>query len=75
MSDLIADKKKKIINSLVSKLAEENLDLYYIDSSTIASYVYEDIHNKKVSHSEYELVKDLTQSDILVLMSFKTNCC
>lgn len=75
MEQLEAEQKKKIINQLVSELANENIDLYYTDSSTIATLVKEKIHSGKLNRSDLELVENLSTEDILVLMSFHSNCC
>lgn len=75
MEELEADKKKKIVNRLVSELGKESIDLYYTDSSTIANMVVQKIHEGKLPKSEFDLVKKLTFNDVLILMSYNTSCC
>ena len=76
MEKLKADQQKEIINSIVSDLAKESPDLYYTDSSTISSLVYDRIQGKnKLSREKLELVDKLSADDILILLSYKSNCC
>ncbi|MDA8793669.1 hypothetical protein N9N67_10495 [Bacteriovoracaceae bacterium] len=75
MEKLEVEQKKSIINQLVSELATENMDLYYTDSSTIATLVLEKIQSGNLKRTELELVGKLNTEDILVLMSFHSNCC
>jgi hypothetical protein len=76
MEKLKVDKQKSIINQLVNELAAESPDLYYTDSSTISSLIYERIHSaNQLSRENLEVVEDLSADDILILLSYKSNCC
>lgn len=75
MEELIAKKRKMIVDGLVAELGKENPDLYYTDSSTIASMVVSKIKDHELNAHDYELVKNLTPKDVLILMSFNSNCC
>ena len=73
--DLIVEKRKKIIGKIVTYLASTDPNLYYTDSSTIATMVLQNIDNSSLKAAEKELIKDLTSKDVLVLMSYNSNCC
>ena len=77
MEKLKRDQQKEIINQLVNQLSKESADLYYTDSSTIASLVHHKIQNDsgQLSHQQMEIVKDLSNEDILILLSYKSSCC
>lgn len=73
MEKLIINQKKDIINSIVEDLKKTQPDLYYTDTSTIASIVRDYIHANKLSKEKYELVKDMDFRDIGILMSFTSD--
>ncbi len=74
--ELKVDKEKKIIDKIVNQLASEDPNLYYSDSSIISALVKERIDQKVgVSHTEYLELKDLTVKDILIRLSYHSNCC
>lgn len=73
--ELKTEKQKKIISEIIAELSKENMDLYYTDSSTIANLVIEKIQNKEISTEKFDLVKDLKTHDVLILMSYNSNCC
>ncbi len=77
MEELITDKRKKIVAMIINKLSQEDPNLYYIDSSAIANLVVSKIKKEQglLSKSELELVKDLNHRDIVILMSYNSNCC
>lgn len=73
MEKLIVDQKRDIINSIVEELTKTQPDLYYTDTSTIASIVKDYIHENKLPKEKYELVKDMDFRDIGILMSFTSD--
>lgn len=76
MEKLKVDQQKEVINSIVNELSKESPDLYYTDSSTISSLVYERIQgDNSLSREKLELVDSLSADDILILLSYKSNCC
>jgi adenylate kinase len=77
MEKLKSDQQKDIINKLVNLLSKESPDLYYTDSSTIAALVHDKIKTGEggLTHEQKELVKNLSSDDILILLSYKSNCC
>lgn len=75
MEKLDSEKQKEIISKLVQKLYSSDPNLYYTDSSTIASMVVEMIPNASLNQEELQLVQSLKASDVLVLMSYRTKCC
>lgn len=76
MEKLKVDQQKEIINQLVNELANESPDLYYTDSSTISSLVYEKIHgSNNLTKTSLEVVQELSADDILILLSYKSSCC
>lgn len=76
MEKLKVDQQKEIINKLVNELSNESPDLYYTDSSTISSLIYEKIHgSNNLTKTSLELVEDLSADDILILLSYKSSCC
>ncbi|MBC75971.1 MAG: hypothetical protein CME64_08135 [Halobacteriovoraceae bacterium] len=75
MEKLKVDQQKEIIDGIIDQLRKENLDLYYVDSSTIAKMVWEKIHGEGFNRKELEIVEHLSSEDILTLMSYHTNCC
>jgi len=75
MEKLIVEKQKEIINEIISELSKESIDLYYTDSSTIANLVVEKIQSEKFPKEKKDIVKKLSYSDILILMSYNSNCC
>ena len=73
---LKATEQKEIINLLINELSKEDPNLYYTDSSTIATLVHDMIHNSEtLNRQKKELVESLSSDDILILMSYKSNCC
>ena len=76
MEKLKATEQKEIINLLINELSKEDPNLYYTDSSTIATLVHDMIHNSEtLNRQKKELVESLSSDDILILMSYKSNCC
>lgn len=76
MEKLKGTEQKEIVDSLISELSKEHPDLYYTDSSSIANLVYEKIHSKgALTKQKFDTVKDLSSNDILIVMSYNTNCC
>lgn len=73
MEKLAIDKKKEIINRIVQELSKTQPDLYYTDTSTVASIVKDYIHDKKLPNDQFELVKDMDFRDIAILMSFTSD--
>ena len=74
--ELKVDKEKKIVDKIVKQLSKEDPNLYYSDSSIICALVKERIDQKLgMSHNEYLEVKDLTVKDILIRLSYHSNCC
>ena len=75
MEKLIVNQKKEIINQIVQKMSEENPDLYYTDTSTLANKIVDHIHvhEKDLKKDEYDLVKDMDFRDIAILMSFTSD--
>lgn len=72
---LIVDKQKEVISKIVDFLSHEDPNLYYTDSNTIAKMVLEVKDEAKLNKDEIDLIKDLSTKDVLVLMSFHSNCC
>lgn len=75
MEDLLNERRKKIIDRIVRELSKANINLYYSDSSFISALVRDEIHKGVLSQDEFEVVKDLSVKDILVLLSYHSNCC
>lgn len=75
MEKLEIEKQKIIIDKIVRELTKEDIDLYYTDSSTVSHLVYEKINNNFLNKTDYEFVKELSANDILILMSYNSNCC
>ncbi len=73
--ELLSDQKKKVIDKIISELSQSDPQLYYTDSSSVASIVKDYIDDKKLERGHYEMVKDMSAHDIQMLMSFKSNCC
>ena len=74
--ELKVDKEKKIIEKIVNLLAKEDPELYYTDSAVICALVKEKIENKDgINHEEYLEVKGLSVKDILIRLSYHSNCC
>lgn len=73
--ELLITEQKKIIQNVVSELSTTDPSLYYVDSSSISQIIHEHIHEGKLQHNDFEKVKDLRPGDILILLSYKTNCC
>lgn len=72
---LKVDQQKFIINKLIAELSKSDPNLYYIDSHTIATLVYEKISSGDLSKQEEEIVVELKVKDILILMSYNSKCC
>lgn len=70
MEKLIIDQKKKILSNIVLELTKTQPDLYYTDTSTIASIIVDHIHEKKLNQKDFDLVKDMSFRDVAILMSF-----
>ena len=75
MEDLIVEKRKEIISEVINKLSHDRPDLYYADSSLISLLVREKIHSGILSTERFDLVKELSVDDILILLSYHSNCC
>lgn len=77
MNNSDATKQKTILSGLVSKLNKENPDLYYAESHLLATAVLDRIKSKpeELEKEQLELVKNLGVSEILSLLSYKSNCC
>ena len=73
MEKLIVDKKKEIINRAVEELTKTNPELYYTDTSTIASIVVDHFHTKNLNQEDFDLVKDMDFRDIAIMMSFTSD--
>lgn len=74
--ELKVDKEKKIIDKIVKQLSQEDPNLYYSNSSIICALVEERINQKVgINHNEYLELKDLTAKDILIRLSYHSNCC
>lgn len=51
-----------------------NVNLSYARTSEIANFVHDKIQSKKgISHSDHELVSELSPRDIEIIISFKNN--
>ena len=75
MEKLDSTRRKDIIQSIINDLNKSKPELYYTDTMTICALVEDYIKDKKLSQSEFELVKNLSRDDIQVLMSYNSNCC
>ena len=73
--DLEVNAKKKILEKITKTLSEERPELYYVDSSSVSHLIRTYIHEGKLSKEDFEKVKDLSSSDILILLSFNSSCC
>ena len=70
LSDLIAQKQRKLLQRLVEVLSKTNPDLYYQPTSLIARQVKTHIEaGENLINEERELLQSLTQRDIEVLLS------
>jgi len=75
-TDTETNKKKDIINRIVSKLFSENEGLYYSPTDDIAVLVKERIQNNiYVSREEKDLFAGTSARDIKILMSYNSSCC
>jgi hypothetical protein len=73
---LKVEEEKRIIDKLLALLSQEDPNLYYTDSHSVAVLVFDKIMKREgISYQEYELVKDLSVNDVLIRMSYHTNCC
>lgn len=73
--ELVVDKQKKAISKVIQKLAGQDPNLYYTDSSTIATLVLQDENHTELNREEKELLQKLSVKDVLILMSYNSNCC
>jgi hypothetical protein len=73
--ELVVDKQKKAISKVIQKLAGQDPNLYYTDSSTIASLVLQGENQTELNREEKELLQKLSVKDVLILMSYNSNCC
>ncbi|MCO4793530.1 MAG: hypothetical protein KC493_07455 [Bacteriovoracaceae bacterium] len=67
--------KKQILDKIVGELSKSDPNLYYVNSNSISHLIKEYIQERKLKEEDYERVKDLSPSDILILMSYKSSCC
>jgi hypothetical protein len=76
MEKLKSDEQREIIQNLINLISNEDPSLYYTDSSTIAALVHEKVHTAEVlNRQKFDVVKDLSADDILILMSYRSSCC
>lgn len=70
--DLIAEKRKKLLDRLLGELSHEHLDLYYRPTNEIAYALLDFIKSDaKLNANEKDLLAPLTQGDIRVILSLK----
>jgi hypothetical protein len=68
--DLDSEKRKKLLQRLVSELSREHPDLYYQPASEIARQIRSDIAcGTKLNADERALMDRLSQRDIEMLLS------
>lgn len=71
--ELKSDKKKKAIDKLVSQLAKDATDIYYMPTAEVAEKILGIVQSRKgISSEDYELLKDLDTRDIQIIMSIHT---
>lgn len=64
--------KKKILDQVLNVLREEDQELYYTDTSSISHIIKDYIEDNNLLREEFELVKDLSPNDILILISYNS---
>ena len=68
--DLISEKRKKLLQSLLEELSREHPDFYYKPTTEIAFILKNYVDDKtKLSVEERQLLEPLSQHDIQVVLS------
>ena len=69
-NDLVAEKRKKLLQRLVEELSHTDMDFYYRPTSAIAARIQQYADNEAgLIAEEKALLAGLTQRDIEVLLS------
>lgn len=73
--ELKIEKQKQIIDKIITKLSKDE-SLYYLSTMDICFEVHKIIQSgKELSHSDFELVENLSSQDIQTLISYNSSCC
>ena len=68
--ELTSEKQKKLLQQLVERLSQENIDLYYQPTTEIAFVLKNYIDDKtKLTAEERKLLEPLSRYDIQLLLS------
>lgn len=69
--ELRSAQQKSILDEVVTRLSQEETDLYYMSTSHIAQYIFELMKEGKsgLSREKLDLVQDLSSRDIEILIA------
>jgi len=70
--DLLTNKKKEIIQKIVSHLRDSDRELYYAPTIEIAELVVQHIQSEKLNAKDREIVQELSRDDVQILMSLNS---
>jgi hypothetical protein len=71
-ADLVAEKRRRLLERLVAELSRSGLDLYYSATSEVAATLLSYAKNDaKLNADEHALIDGLSQRDVEVLLSLK----
>lgn len=72
-SDLLAEKRKRVLERLVMALSREGLDLYYSPTAQVAASILAQVESgARLNGEERDVMRGLTQRDIEILLSLKS---
>lgn len=71
-SELLANKRKALLERLISEVSRSGYDLYYAPSSQVADYLLRYAKNDaKLNADELALLDGLSRRDIGIILSIK----
>ncbi|QBF30234.1 hypothetical protein CFI11_03245 [Thalassococcus sp. S3] len=71
-SDLVAEKRKKLLERLITEVGRGGYDLYYASTSQVATYLLDYASNRaQLNADERALLDGLDQRDIGMILSMK----
>ncbi|MEM9583978.1 MAG: hypothetical protein AAGA08_12755 [Pseudomonadota bacterium] len=71
-SDLIAEKRRKLIDQLIAEVSQSGYDLYYAPTSEVATYLLGYIEKTaRLNADDRALLEGLNRRDIEIILSIK----
>ena len=69
--NLVHSQQKKIIAEVIESLNQSHPSFYYLSTIEVAAEIKKYMQEPaKLSHDQYEIIKDLSRQDIQMLLSF-----